>query len=178
MFGDRKFHNWRQIRADIAQALGALCLILALAPGTVVAADETTSPRNLPRYESLRDDLVYLRIGPGQEYKVRWELRRLGLPVMIFGEYGNWRRVRLHDGEEGWIHSVMLKKTRFATPQPSGAVIRSRPRLDGVRVAKVGPTFPLRLRACEVNWCEVEAGGFDGWVRKAEIWGVTNEERF
>ena len=33
-----------------------------------------------------------------------------------------------------------------------------------------------KLGACTRDWCEIEAGGEDGWVEKKRIWGVDPEE--
>lgn len=182
---DRKFHKTPKIRAEIAQGIGAAARVLGAAALALVLftgaapADETPSAGHpLPRYASLREDLVYLRIGPGQQYKIRWELRRENLPVLIFGEYDIWRRVRLHDGEEGWIHRAMLRGRRYATARPGDAILRDKPGLDGERLARAKPALPLRLRVCEINWCEVEADGMSGWVQKTEIWGVEPTETF
>jgi SH3-like domain-containing protein len=34
------------------------------------------------------------------------------------------------------------------------------------------------LRQCLPDWCEMEINGNSGWIRKADIWGVTREEVF
>jgi Uncharacterized protein conserved in bacteria len=33
-----------------------------------------------------------------------------------------------------------------------------------------------RLGQCDPDWCQLNAGGYRGWVPKSDIWGVTLEE--
>lgn len=173
---DIKFRKLPKIRAEIALLFLAFFSLGAVSAAPIDAATGPFSQKPLPRYESLRDELVYMRIGPGWDYRVRWELRRADLPVRIFGEYGEWRRVRLHDEAEGWIHRSMLRDRRFATAVEADAVIRSEPGLDGERLAIAKPALPLRLRKCGRHWCFVEVGDVRGWTRKSEIWGVDRDE--
>ena len=29
-----------------------------------------------------------------------------------------------------------------------------------------------KLLHCQTNWCEVDVGGYRGWLQKSEFWGV------
>jgi SH3-like domain-containing protein len=78
--------------------------------GPAVAGRSTGLP--VPRFVSLGADRVNLRFGPGKEYPISWVLAREGLPVEIIGEFDTWRKVRLHDGDEGWVHSSLLSSRR------------------------------------------------------------------
>lgn len=153
-------------------------LPLTLATGGEAAAKTLGrySGEPLPRFASLKAELVYLRRGPGSEYGILWELRRLHLPVRVIGEHGPWRRVRLHDGERGWIHVAMLTGKRFATPLEGGLAIRRRPSENAEVVARAEPTFPLRVERCDAEWCRVEALGVDGWALRHALWGVERGE--
>jgi len=82
------------------------------APDVPAAGRSTGLP--VPRFVSLDADKVYLRFGPGREYPISWVLARKGLPVEIIGEFDTWRKVKLHDGDEGWIHSSLLSGRRTA----------------------------------------------------------------
>ena len=33
-----------------------------------------------------------------------------------------------------------------------------------------------RLEACRGDWCEIEAGGVEGWLPRAALWGVGVDE--
>ncbi|MBT6565961.1 MAG: hypothetical protein HON06_03700, partial [Candidatus Puniceispirillum sp.] len=52
----------------------------------------------VPRFVTLKFGKVNLRAGPGSEYPVLWQYRRIGLPVLVDAEFGVWRKVVDHDG--------------------------------------------------------------------------------
>ncbi len=62
----------------------------------------------VPRYVSLRADVVNLRAGPGARYPIDWVYRRVGMPVEILREFDVWRLVQTPDGEKGWMHEATL----------------------------------------------------------------------
>jgi SH3-like domain-containing protein len=172
-------------------AAGAVALLLCLtgAPVPLSAADDTAdtaavirgpSGYPLPRFVSLDSDRVHMRVGPGIRFPVIWVYHRKGLPLEIFNESEDWRNVRDPDGIEGWIHKAMLTgATRTAvvtgkSPQP----MRRRARDDAATVARVEPGVVVRLEECPPQGatCRVEAGGFEGWLSRAALWGVYPDE--
>ena len=84
----------------------------------------------VPRFVSLEADRVYLRYGPGREYPVSWVLARKGLPVEIIAEFDTWRKVKLHDGDEGWIYASLLSSRRTAMIKNDIAELRRTPAAD------------------------------------------------
>ena len=38
------------------------------------------------------------------------------------------------------------------------------------------PTVVGRLEACEGAWCEIDAGGVEGWLPRTALWGVGTTE--
>lgn len=145
----------------------------------------------MPRYVSLNAGKINLRRGPGLEYRVDLEFRRKGLPVRVVDEYGHWRRVIDADGDDGWVYHALLSGRRTALVASDGVLMRERPvgltqgtdcaRLaalpeDAVACAEQGAI--ARLEACERFWCLISAGGREGWVPKATIWGADSEEVF
>lgn len=170
------------------------CLVTCLALGSSAGAPVSThaqvskglSGLPLPRFVSLKAQRVNLRIGPGTDYAVSWLYLKSGLPVEIIQEYDNWRRVRDADGTEGWVNQSLLSGERTAIAAPwmrgDGQDIYVNLRRDSMPtasvVAKLEPGVVLRLDECNGNWCHAEAGGVEGWVSQAEIWGAYPGEAF
>lgn len=178
-----------------ARAL-ALALALAFAIGTAVSApgpalaqeggpadtgrsvtlsDQTGLP--LPRFVSVASDEANLRTGPGRRYPIEWTYVRRNLPVEILDEYDTWRRVRDHEGIEGWMHQSLLSGRRYAMIRPAEPVtLMARPEATAAAVARVEPGVLVRVLRCPLRdgaaWCEVEAAGYDGWVHRDRLWGV------
>jgi SH3-like domain-containing protein len=135
----------------------------------------------LPRFAALRSDEVNLRAGPGTRFPIEWTYQRRELPVMITREFELWRRIRDPEGTEGWVHQSTLMGRRSAIVRvapEAEAVLRRRPEDEAPPVARLRSGVILRLRRCDAGsaWCEAQVGEHRGFIRRAELWGVTAEE--
>jgi SH3-like domain-containing protein len=109
-----------------------------------------------------------------------------GLPVEIIREYENWRQIRDADGTEGWVNQTLLTGERTAVAAPwmrgNGDAVYVMMRRDSNSsaqvIAKLEPGVVLRLKECNGNWCQAEAGGVNGWISQNEIWGAYPGEAF
>ena len=119
--------------------------------------------------------------GPSSDHPVAWVFQRKGLPVEIVAEFENWRRVRDSDGEEGWILQNMLsgKRTAVIAPWKQGQTVPLHDAPSQARgcVAKVGAGVVGEVEGCDGDWCEVTAGGYDGYVEQTQLWGVYPGEK-
>ena len=105
-----------------------------LTPGSFKAyAAEGVEPRlsdfsglAVPRYASLRYDMVNGRSGPSPDYPVRWTYERAGLPVVVIRESNDWRKIRDPMGDEVWVNASQLAEQRTAITTHPGA-IRQKP---------------------------------------------------
>jgi len=134
-------------------------------------------PLPLPRFASLKDDKVYMRAGPGQNYPVDWVFVREGLPVEIVREYEQWRLVHDIDGTEGWIHRIMLSGSRMVIV--SGATQRTAfkgPSGDEEVAFRAEPGVQGALISCDGSWCRIEVEDVKGWMPMAYLWGVYPED--
>lgn len=132
----------------------------------------------LPRFETLRFDTVRMRRGPGQEYPIAWLFKRKGLPVKVFQEYQDWRKVRDPYGDIGWIKRTQLSRARY------GLVVEDRTPMreiatEEARVSALAQTgVVLKLDSCGPDWCLARAKGYSGWVQKTALFGVAPEDEF
>jgi SH3-like domain-containing protein len=142
----------------------------AVAPDLPAAGRSTGLP--VPRFVSLGADQVNLRYGPGREYPVSWVLARKGLPVEIIAEFDAWRKVRLHDNDEGWIHSSLLSSRRTIVIKDEIAELRRTPANYARIVLRAEPGVIGELLECEEDWCRVDIQGRRGWLRSPAFWGA------
>lgn len=151
-------------------------MILATGTSAQTLGPETGEP--LPRFETLRFDTVRMRRGPGQEYPIAWLFKRKGLPVKVFQEYQDWRRVRDPYGDIGWIKRTQLSRVRYALVVEDRTPLHTAAR-EGAKVTVLAQTgVVLRIDECRVDWCHASAKGYHGWVRKEALFGVSPEEEF
>lgn len=132
----------------------------------------------IPRFETLRFDTVRMRRGPGQEYPIAWLFKRKGLPVKVFHEYGDWRKVSDPFGEIGWIKRTQLSRRRYALVVEDGVPLHEATADDARITVRAQAGVVLRLDECRPDWCRGHAKGYGGWVRKAALFGVSPEEEF
>ncbi|MBX2856624.1 MAG: aspartyl-trna synthetase [Rhodobacteraceae bacterium] len=181
---ERLFRIYGVFGSEIAQRIGKLLLAVAMgaflygmtaAPAISADSQNKIGPYSgeaLPRFAALKADRVYLRRGPGRNYAIAWELRRRRMPVLILGEHGHWRKVRLQDGERGWIHRAMLTPRSYAAAREQGVNIYEQPSRESKAIARAERMAILRVRTCGQFWCEVDALNLRGWVRREVLWGV------
>ena len=131
----------------------------------------------LPRFVSMRAEEANARRGPSLDQRVDWEFVRRGLPLEVTAEYGQWRRVRDAEGYGGWVHHTLLSGVRTALVLGEAPVALRADPAEGAAVrAMAEPGVVARLEACAGDWCEIDAGGVEGWLPRPAIWGVGADE--
>lgn len=165
-------HSPRRLGGRLAAA--ALFAILVATGGRIEAAE---SGLPVPRFVSLRSDKVNVRTGPGVRYPVEWVLQRKGMPVEVVAEYDTWRKVRDVQGTEGWVNQNLLSSRRGAIITGAVRALRREPRENAPVVARAEPEVVGQLLECKGAWCRLDVGGFRGWLKRGEFWGVYPNEK-
>jgi len=164
------------------RSIAAVLLIagFGIIPHWAAMAQTQGSGLPLPRYVSLRATEVNMRTGPGVQYPVEWIFQREYLPVEIIKEYRTWRLVRDSQGTQGWMHQSMLSGKRTFLVTGKVRTIRARPDSNSRAIATIEPGAIGDLVSCPRGggWCQVRAGGVEGWLRRVEFWGVYRNEAF
>ncbi len=156
-------------------------------PAPVVAKPELVRPdptkgsvtgAPLPRWAAFRSDEVNLRAGPGTRYPIEWLYHRRNLPVEILREFEVWRLIEDQDGQKGWVHQATLTNRRGFVVKAGDQTVRKSASEDASPVAILKLGVVGRIRACDAKaaWCDVEAGGYRGWIKRDTIWGLFPNE--
>ena len=130
----------------------------------------------IPRYVSLKVKEANARRGPSLSHKIDWIYKRQNMPLEIYAEYENWRRVRDFEGLGGWIHYTLLSGTRYVLVKNELLEMRLLPSIDAQVIAKVPQHNIATLDKCNKDWCRIIDDGYKGWVPKNGIWGVYENE--
>jgi SH3-like domain-containing protein len=173
----------------------AILLATALAIGTVPAAAQDQGSEEamaqvdgaapgrgavtnlpVPRYVSLKTAEGNVRRGPSLAHRIDWVFTRRDMPLRVTAEYEHWRRVEDNEGQGGWIHYSLLSGVRTVLVEEDLAPLRRSPDSEAEALAKAQAGVIARLGGCVVDWCEVSAGGQDGWIAKSALWGVDPDE--
>lgn len=135
-----------------------------------------TASANIPRFVSLRSDEVNLRTGPGTRYPIKWVYRKENLPVEVVEEFEHWRKIKLPDGEDGWIFKGMLSGKRTVLIKSNVETIYQRPELNSPKLLRLEKGVVAELKLCSDDWCQISIAGTDGWLKKSGIFGVYSDK--
>lgn len=156
-----------------------LVVILAiLFPFSAIAADEgrEDSGLPLPRFASMKSNNVFARTGPSMDYPIRWVYKREGLPVEIIQEYDVWRKIKDPDGQQAWVHKILLSGHRMVMVRGDKPVNAYADADHDRVVAKLEPQVIAETTECDEEFCKLELMPFEGWVEKKHLWGVYPSE--
>ena len=98
------------------------------------------------------------------------------MPLRVTAEHGHWRRIEDQEGAGGWVHYSLISGVRYVIVTSDLAGLHRRADEKSEVVARAEAGAIARLGDCRAQWCEIEAEGSDGWVRKSDIWGVDPDE--
>ncbi|MGL1920770.1 MAG: SH3 domain-containing protein [Hyphomicrobiales bacterium] len=131
----------------------------------------------IPRFVSLKRDVVNVRKGPNETFGIAWTFTRKNLPVEIIAEYDNWRKIRDHFGDEGWIFHSLLTGARYALVSPwkknSYFTIHRDKDASSKIVAKIESGSLGRIRSCDGTWCLFNIETYQGYMKQEFLtWGI------
>ena len=100
---------------------------------------------------TLRNDKVNLRQGPSFDYPVKIIYKKKFLPVLIQDSSDNFRKVRDHENNSGWVHISQLSKKKAAIVIQEELIIFSNSTIfsNPVALLKEG-------RLVKINKCKIE----------------------
>ena len=130
----------------------------------------------IPRYVSLKAKEANARRGPSLSHKIDWIYKRKNMPLEVYAEYENWRKVRDFEGLGGWVHYTLLSGIRYVLIKDELLEMRLLPSSEAQVIARVPQHNIATLDKCNLDWCRIVDDGYKGWVLKSEIWGVYQNE--
>ena len=159
----RKTKNW-------IPAFAGMTMMLLANP----AAAQDKKP---PYWASIASGQAMMRTGPARNYPGTWLYQRRDLPIRVLKTYPNWRFIEDPDGTQGWMLVTLLSDRRTAIvrkgdPRP----VRTAPS-DGAKVRYTAEQGVVgRIDKCRDGWCRIAVGTKEGYIRTADIWGVSDNE--
>ena len=120
---------------------------------------------------TLRNNEVNLRQGPSFEYPVKLFYKKKFLPVLVQDKFENFRKIRDHENNTGWIHISQLSKKKAAIVIDDKAYIFSSNTIYSKPLAISKNGKLLLIKKCKKNWCKINNKNFKGWIKKESLWG-------
>ena len=120
---------------------------------------------------TLRNDTVNLRQGPSFEYPIKIFYKKKYLPVLIQEKSGNFRKIRDHENNSGWIHVTQLSKKQAAIVIDNNLIVFKRPLIYSKPLVILETGRLCLIKKCKNGWCKIKVAEFNGWVKKDSLWG-------
>ena len=127
---------------------------------------------NVNLFVSLRSNEVNLRVGPGNEYPIKYVYKIKGMPLKVLGEYEGWYKVVDKDNDEGWVSKNLTMKTRYVIVKNGTQILYRRDNIESNPVFRLEENVVAKLDKCNKNWCKVEVNDEKGWLQIQNIWGI------
>ncbi len=121
---------------------------------------------------TLRNEKVNLRQGPSFDYPVKIFYEKRFLPVLVQDSSENFRKIRDHENNSGWIHISQLSKKKAAIVIDNDLILFNSSTMYSNPVAILKKGRLVKIKKCKVDWCKINTGEFKGWVKKESLWGL------
>jgi SH3-like domain-containing protein len=123
-------------------------------------------------FRTLRNDKVNLRQGPSFDYPIKIFYKKKFLPVLIQDRSDNFRKIRDHENNTGWIHISQLSKKKAAIIIDDSSLLFNGSTIYSNPVAVLKKGRLVKINKCKNDWCKIKTGEFKGWVKKESLWGL------
>ena len=120
---------------------------------------------------TLRNDKVNLRQGPSFEYPIKIFYKKKYLPVLIQDKSDNFRKIRDHENNTGWIHVSQLSKKKAGISIDEGLIVFKNPTIYSKPLVILAKGRLCLITKCKNEWCKIKVNKFNGWVKKESLWG-------
>ena len=137
----------------------------------LVLDPETDEYEEEEYFLTLRNDKANLRQGPSFDYPINLFYKKKYLPVLIQDKSDNFRKIRDHENNTGWIHISQLSKKKAALIIEDEILMFKSPTIYSKPLARLENGRLLLISKCKKKWCKVKTGNFNGWILKKNIWG-------
>ena len=140
---------------------------------TLFFISESTSNES-KNFLSLKNNEVNLRQRPSFEYPIKLIYKKKYLPVIILDKSETWREIKDFNNNSGWIHISQLSKRKSALNFENNSILYKKPTIYSKPIAKLEIGRLVLIKKCNLKWCKITSGNFDGWIKKNYLWGKIN----
>ena len=121
---------------------------------------------------TLRNNTVNLRQGPSLKYPIKIFYNKKFLPVLVQDKHENFRKIKDHENNTGWIHISQLSKKKAAIVISDNEIMFKSSTIFSNPVAILKEGRFVKIRKCKKLWCKVETNDYKGWIKKDSLWGL------
>ena len=121
---------------------------------------------------TLRNEKVNLRQKALFRTSYQVILQKKFLPVLILDKSENFRKIRDHENNTGWVHISQLSKKKAAITIEDDQLIFNKPSIYSKPFAIIKKGRLCKIHKCKEEWCKISIEKYKGWVKKNILWGL------
>ena len=115
---------------------------------------------------TLRYNNVNLRQGPSKDYPIKIFYKKKYLPVLVHDSSDNFRKIKDHENNVGWIHRSQLSKKKAALTVDDRVIMFKNSTIFSKPLAILEKGRFCLISKCKNDWCKVRVEKYSGWVKK------------
>ncbi len=103
--------------------------------------------------------------------QLRFSIKKKFLPVLIQDKSDNFRKIRDHENNSGWIHISQLSKKKAAIVIDDELIMFNNPTIYSKPRVVLNKGRLCLITKCKTEWCKIKVDKYKGWVKKDSLWG-------
>ena len=119
----------------------------------------------------LKYDKVNLRQGPAKNYPVKIFYKKKYLPILVQDKSDNYRKIRDHENNTGWVHVSQLSPKKAALVSDAQVVMFKNPTVFSKPLVILEKGRLCLISKCKNDWCKIKVRKYSGWIKKQSLWG-------
>jgi SH3-like domain-containing protein len=123
-------------------------------------------------FRTLRNEKVNLRQGPSFDYPIKIFYKKKFLPVLVQDKSDNFRKIRDHENNSGWVHISQLSKKKAAIVEKEDLIMFNSPTIFSNPIVILKKGRLVKINKCKNSWCKVSTDNFKGWINNKNLWGL------
>ena len=120
---------------------------------------------------TLRYDSVNLRQGPSFDYPVKIFYKKKYLPILVQDSSDNFKKIKDHENNTGWIHRSQLSKKKAAITLNDKVVMFKSATIFSKPLVVIEKGRLCLIARCKEDWCKIKVEKYSGWVKKKNLRG-------
>jgi|TARA_B110000902_G_C14010475_1_gene476266 SH3-like domain-containing protein len=122
-------------------------------------------------FSTLKYNNVNLRQGPSKDYPIKIFYKKKYLPVLVFDSSDNYRKIKDHENNTGWIHVSQLSRKKAALIDGDKIVMFKNSTIFSEPLAVLEKGRLCLILKCNEQWCKIKTDKYSGWIKKEKLWG-------
>ena len=120
---------------------------------------------------TLKNNIVNLRQGPSFDYPIKIFYKKKYLPVLVQDTSDNWRKIKDHENNTGWIHLSQLTQKKAAITTDNQVIVFKNATNFSKPLVVLEKGRLILIYKCSEVWCKIKTGKYKGWIKKQSLWG-------